>query len=199
MLRVTFEFKSPEELIVALGKIYDLGGRPAKADPAAAAGAAALPDPSETGLGGNVAPAAAPTRTRKPRADKGQRREPYGPRTKDAKGEGASAPADTASPTTSGPVVEAASAAAPQAVPSPAAFQMPDAPTPSEPPSAEAVGKALEALFNAKQEAVGPAQATEICVQALSRFGVTRGRDLRPEHRAAFIAHAAAVQAGEQP
>jgi hypothetical protein len=56
-------------------------------------------------------------------------------------------------------------------------------------PSLEEVQVAVEALFNAK--------GYDNCCALLSRFGVTRGKDLLPAARADFITRSKGVIAGE--
>lgn len=157
-VKVTFEFANAEEAIVALGKII---GAPTTA--------AVPPAP----------PAEKPAR--KPRADKGQPRDPYGPRNPEA---GASAGAPV------GAQPQGALAQAPAAAPAAAAPQAtpPAAPAAAAPTNNE-VQAAVEKLFNAK--------GFEDCAAVLSRFGVKRGKDLLPEQRAEFIAKVDRVIAGE--
>lgn len=111
---------------------------------------------------------AKPKRERKPRADKGQKREPYGPRTVDAS-------AVPTEPT-------AAPAAADPAIAAP--------PDPSI--KLEQVMEAMEQVFGSD-----PNKGTLLCQEVLQRSGVTRIRDLKQEQYAAVIADCKRVLAWE--
>lgn len=166
-VKVTFEFANAEEAIVALGKII---GAPTTA---------AVPPAAPQQLAEKPA--------RKPRADKGQPRDPYGPRNPEANAAGAGAPVGAqpqGAPAQSTPAqapTAAPAAAAPQATP-------PAAPAAAAPTDNE-VQAAVEKLFNAK--------GFDDCLALLSRFGVKRGKDLPGDQRANFIRRVDGVIAGE--
>lgn len=171
-VKVTLEFKSADEAIVALGKLV---GIKTSAAPAGEVGAVDAVDARKK----PEQPGAAEPRQRKPRADKGQKRDPYGPRQQEAKGTEAGAPTvASATPdvgtgaTGSAPVTSAASA--------PAAVV-----------KIEDVQAALGEMYEKKGH--------DISLAVLSRFGVQRGKDLLPEQWAEFIAKAKRVVAGEAP
>jgi hypothetical protein len=198
-VKITLEFDTVEESIVALGKLVGIKARGVKLasqDSTAAAGEAL----TVSALGGGAA--AEPVKSpRKPRADRGQPREPYGPRNPEANAGAASAPAGTPAPATPA-TVSAASAAAPQAV-APVAASVPQTAAPAQAstpapektapaaavPTQEDVQKAVEKLFNAK--------GYDVTHDLLSRFGVKRGKDLAETQRADFIRRVDGVLAGE--
>ena len=135
---------------------------------------------------------------RKGRSDKGQAREPYGPRDTNAGG----APTGTQQPVTAEASALAASvdeappapAAAPEKAPAEADKAQPSGPTPA--PVA-----APEASEAAVQKAIGDLFATDNgaqkCMDVLARFGVQKVRDLKPEQRAGIIQKVEAVLGGE--
>lgn len=192
-VQLTLEFDKPEDAILALGKL--IGVPAASLKPAVAAG--------EKGAESPAPAAVAPTRPRKPRADAGQPRGPYKDKEQNVAGTGASgAPAPGTDPgnggqqaptltSTTTPVPAAPQTAAPvEPKPSDKSAHAPESPAAGAAvPSPEDVQKAVERLFTAKD--------FDVCEQLLSRFGVKRGRDLRPDHRADFIKRADGVIAGE--
>ena len=208
MIKVTFEFPSVEEAIVALGKLAGIRGKaskPSTHDQEAARVAAGLIPPPAATLEAAVA-TATPTAVRKPRADKGQVRGSY--KEKNA-GAVAQSPTDEATAATQPPSgagttdvgkaqeglansTSTTPAGVPAAVPAPKTVAQAPAtvksgtvsspvntPAATVPTEAE-VQVALEAVFNSK----GLAKAQEV----LSRFGAQRLRDLLPAARADFIA-----------
>lgn len=206
VVKVTIEFNSYDQAIVALGKIVDPAReakriaslaakdkavadaqREVSADVRGEAGAEVTPAPT-------AAPAEQPKRQRKPRADKGQKREPYGPRTADANAEGVreAAPAPGTHAPSAAPTAEAAPQPTPEPTPEPTAAPVvtaaPTPPTVAQTPFPDAQ-TALEALF-AKH---GMATTRDV----LARFGVQRLRDLAAERHPEFIAKCSAVLAGE--
>lgn len=194
MLKLTLEFKTVDEAIVALGKLVGAPSAPLRA-------AAVEPQGPVT-----ATPATRPGR--KPRADKGQKRGEYAPRQPEADAAGAGAPKDTPLTATSGsepaatpsaaPAAEASeSRTAPKTAPAEGDKPQPSGVVPASGavPSQEAVQTALERLFASKKV---PAEGIALCQDVLSRFGVTRARDLKPEQRAEFIAKAEAVATGTE-
>jgi hypothetical protein len=203
MLKVTFEFKTPEEAITAIAKIAGLGA----AAPAPRLEVRKQPTDieGESRREPDVQPQPGGKKDRKPRADKGRERGAYKPRENanpavEAGREGGMAgaghdagagvpdarKADTAATGTSTPP---ASASAPEtAAPTPATVAGGTSTAVSESgtgssgaaaPTEADVQKALEKVFGAK--GLPAAQAV------LAKFGVSRGRDLAPEKRAEFI------------
>lgn len=184
-VKITLEYANVEEAIAALGKLA------------------------------GIAPAvvATPVKERKGRSDAGKPRGSHKDAnvaveagTTKAVGSGAAgaqagvtdsskAPEQGANSTST---VPPAAPASPQktAAPVPAAAQVQEAPRQEQQapaaaaPTPEDVQAAVEALFNAK--------GFDDCAMVLSRFGVKRGKDLLPEHRAEFIAKAKAVAAGTE-
>ena len=159
MVKITLEYKSVDEAIVALGKLVGAPGKVAA--PAATAATLAAP----------VAPTTEKT-PRKPRADRGQPRAPYAPRQEDAKGEGASAPTGQASAASPAPAAPTPAASEEQA--RALAVDKADAT-----PSADDAQKALEKLFEATN--------IETAKGVIAEFGVPRLRDLPADKRAAFV------------
>lgn len=201
VVKVTIEFNSYDQAIVALGKIVD-PAREAKRLASLAAKDQAVAD-AQREVSAEVrgqaapeptAPAEQPKRGRKPRADKGQKRGAYGPRDADANAEGVreAAPAPGTHAPSAAPSAEAAPQPTPEPTPEPTpAPVVTDAPTPptvAQPsfPSAQA---ALEALF--AKMGMKPTMDT------LGRFGVQRLRDLPSERHPEFIAKCSSVIAGE--
>jgi hypothetical protein len=176
MLKVTFEFKTPEEAITAIAKVAGLG---------AAAPAPRLEIRKPQDIEGESRREPEQTgQKRGQRADKGKKRGPYKDREQSNAG-------TTATEATTGvqetPVAPGAAAPAPEtAAPEPVrpntapsdAGRVAGAPAAAAPTEAD-VQKALEAVFAAK--GLAAAQAV------LGKFNVARGRDLAPEQRAAFI------------
>lgn len=175
-VQVALTFNSVDEAIVALAKLVAAGGKVAP-QPAAA------PQPVEK-------------KERKGRSDAGQ---PRGPHKKDEPnatgadtGAAQGAPASAAEATPARAAVQAGTTdprtTAHNAGPSTSTTPAPVPTAPVAPPSPDDVQKAVEKLFNAK--------GYEDTHATLSRFGVTRGKDLTPDQRADFIAKAEAVVAG---
>ena len=163
-VKITIEYETVEQAILALGKMSGLGKarRAASALPVAAAPAPAEPDKGEPS--GEVPVAAAP-RSRKPRADKGQARGAYAPRQQEA--------AALVEPATTAGAPPAEPKGAPSAeVPVVAASSAPV-------PTAEEAQKALEAVFEKK--------GIDVARRVMSEFGVSRLRDLPEAKRAEFI------------
>lgn len=135
--------------------------------------------------GNPAAVIASPAAPRKPRDDKGKPRGEYKLRDKEAKAEGASAPAVTTAASTAAPsAAPSAEASEPKAAtPAPSSKAAPS-PAPAAPavaaPEQKAAELALEELFNKK--GMKAAQDT------LARFGLKRLKDILPEQRADFIA-----------
>jgi hypothetical protein len=185
MLKVTFEFKTPEEAITAIAKIAGLGqASPPRLE-------------SRAPIDGESRREPEPTKAeRGPRADKGKKRGPYKGRETNVAGEtlgkaaqpdslvGAGTPFDSVSR----PDAEASPPAAPETAAQPASEQT-GAGTPESTsamsgavaavPTEADIQKALEKVFAAKQASGAMA--------LLDKFGVKRGRDLPVEHRAQFI------------
>ena len=168
MIRVTFEYESVEQAIMALGKLAGI----AKVRRAAEAPLRDVaPDAPEPAAQGSVVAAVLPAR--RGRSDKGKPRGPY----KD-NAAAVPAPAEGDKPQPSGVVPEAApETKAPEPARAPSVEQTP-APGAAV-PSAEEAQKALEAVF-AKQGLEG-ARAV------MAEFGVSRLRELPEAKRAAFI------------
>lgn len=125
-------------------------------------------------------PAADPSgkSNRKPRADAGKKRGSY----KNVEAPAAPAEADKAQPSGVTPpdasTPETAAPTPPEEVTDKGSTSEPDAAVPDE----KAVQAALDKVFTAK--GLKPTMAL------LAEFGVAKGRDLKPEQRAAFIAKA---------
>jgi pyruvate dehydrogenase E2 component (dihydrolipoamide acetyltransferase) len=185
-VKITLEFKSVDEAIVALGKLTPEAHAKALAAATQVPAAAAAPATE------------APAKTRKPRADAGQPRGPYKTTEQNAVAAGG-APTGTQpteAPAQSTPA-QAPVAPAAAAVPATAAQPQASTPAPESAPAAavvvptpEQVQAAVEGLYNAK--------GFDICSEVLGRYGVKRGKDLLPEQRADFIAEAKA-RATAQP
>jgi hypothetical protein len=166
MIQVTFQFKTIEEAVATLGTLLQRGAPVPNVDKPAA-------DPS--GKSSN----------RKPRADAGKKRGSY----KNVEAPAAPAEADKAQP--SG--VTPPDASTPEtAAPQPSTATEPPAPSQEDVgqggvadaavPDEKAVQAALDKVFTAK--GLKPTMAL------LAEFGVAKGRDLKPEQRAAFVAKA---------
>lgn len=192
-VKLTLEFASEEEAIVALGKLVGLKARAPKnaAAPQAATGSdpasAASGDTTSTAASTAVPPqpaaaaATAAPRPRKPRADAGQPRGPNA-RTQNAVGE---APGGQPSmpPAPAVPTEALAPAASVSAAPEQTVQVSPASPAPTSAAAAhipdEAVQKAAEKMFFAK--------GLEDTQALLSRFGVKRNKDLPQDQRQNFI------------
>jgi hypothetical protein len=173
MLKVTFEFKTPEEAITAIAKIAGLGqASPPRLE-------------SRAPIEGESRREPEPTKAeRGPRADKGKKRGPYKGREQSNAGEGVAAaqaheaqrpeqpPSNPAPETAAQPASEQTGAGAPEST---SAMSGAVAAVPTE----GDIQKALEKVFAAKQASGAMA--------LLDKFGVKRGRDLPVEHRAQFI------------
>ena len=171
---VTLEFDSVEAAIAALGKQM--------------VGAPGVTQRGERGAdkakdaGSNPAAGTAPTtRSRKPRADAGKPRGPY----KDAEAAKAAAPATTSIPPSAGSsaVTDPSNAGVAATSTSTPADPVPVASAPNNEPAVtiEDCRARLEKLFDAK----GIVAAQDV----LSRFGVKRAGDMKPEQYADFIQH----------
>ena len=195
MIEVRIIFKSIEEAIVGLAKLQ--GGAAAKAakNVGGAQANAGQPGSQVQGAGapfdsaprpGAEAPSPAPDKTaRKPRADKGQKREPYGPRdtsedtralTPEEKKAVEDARINKADDEARAKMQAERDAAAPEIVTFAVAPLKGSATTVA---SEEDAQKALEAIYKAK--GLPAAQAV------MEKFGVVRLRDLPKERRFEFI------------
>jgi hypothetical protein len=166
-----YEYASVDLAIVALGRVVAGAGN----------GKAVPPAPKASD---DLTP-------RQARADKGKKRGPY---KKDANASpeqaiAASPEVDTAG---AGKQAEPSNAGQPAASTStpPAPASAPQ-PAPAAVPSVEQVQSALEKFYIAQG-----AKGRENTLLLLSRFGVTRGKDILPESRAEFIAKVDQVLAG---
>jgi hypothetical protein len=193
MLKVTFEFKTPEEAITAIAKIAGLGA----AAPAPRLEVRKQPTDIE-GESRREPDAVQPKRGQ--RADKGKKRGPYKDREQSNAG-------TTATEATTGVqetlVAPGAAASAPET-----AAPQPSTAASSAAPSQEGVGQGGSAVAVVLDPALLTGTATTIASEAdvqkalekvfgakglpaaqavLSKFGVSRGRDLAPEKRAEFI------------
>lgn len=177
-VKVTLEFPNTDAAIVALGRL---------------AGAAVAAPNTKRATEGRADKAVASTQ---PPATENKRRPGRPPR---QSAEGAAVPAVTpaAAPKANDPATAAQSAgpetpgtAAPlppgDAAPLPPGDASPGAPV----ASLDDVAAALASLFNSKPD---PKDGLAFAGEALAKFGVSKGRDLKPEDRAAFIAHAKAL------
>lgn len=187
MIKITLEYASLDEAIVALGKLVGgKAGRAARSTGAAPVNTAATPLlVAEAGVAtpATTTPEAAPTK-RKGRSDKGQPRGPH----KGTEAAAAGASTDTAGsapvPTTAAAVEVSTKAAAPAKPddgdkPAPAGIESPVAAA-----TAEQAQKALEKVFADR----GLIEARAL----LSGFGIDRLLDLKPEQYGAFVAKAQA-------
>ncbi len=175
MVEVKLQFPSIDAAIVALGKM--------------AVGGQVREQRNDKATESSVPPAAAASekKTRKPRADAGQKREPYGPRTTEAAGASATTGSveaagngQTAAPDAGKAAEKAAdptstTADAPKAETKPAATNAPTA-------SHDDAQKALEKVFKTK----GLSDAQDL----LALHGCKRLRDLAPERYGQFIVDA---------
>lgn len=165
MIQVTFQFKTIEEAVATLGTLLQRGAPVPNVDKPA------------TEAAGSVS-------TRKPRADAGKKRGSYknveapaqAVKSTPAGGESDAAPASVVGPAASTP--ETAAPAAQEEATDKGSTSELDAAVPDE----KAVQAALDKVFTAK--GLKPTMAL------LAEFGVAKGRDLKPEQRAAFIAKA---------
>lgn len=166
MVKVTLEFASVDQAIVALGK---LAGTAVKANIPVAAATPLV------GLATPAPPIPATRSTRKPRADKGQSRGPNAATTQAAVQDAIS---DVKAGVHLNAPVEGSAVIAPSVdsvreSPAPAASS--DAPTPQQ---------LVEAIFN---------KSAQTAMDLLARFGVKRIRELLPAQHADFIAFAKKV------
>lgn len=165
MIEIVLKFSSIDEALVAMAKMVDPSA--VKAQPAPTA--------------------SAEREARKGRRDKGQKREPYGPRKETEAGAAVAQPGNAAG---SDPAPAAASVGVSPA-PTPPVTPAP-APAPTVQGAPITPQQAMETLFNKK--------GIEITRQVLSRFGAQRVRDLTPDQHADFVTKATAVADGrEQP
>lgn len=189
MLKLTLEFTSPEEAIVALGKL--MGGKVARAAnrpvPNADAGGLktddAVPPVKDTALTvpAVLPPASAPTKQRKPRNDAGKKRGSYKNPEPVIEVDTKTLPLPLDEPE---PVVAPVVEVAPEPEPEPVV----ETPQVTEPPVAPAgadVGKAVEALYNAK--------GMQVCLDLFARYGISRWRDLPADKGPEFCVEAAAL------
>lgn len=179
-MKITIEISNEEDARRALGFLSRLATD--VSDEAAVSGVAA-PQASQAAV---PEINEAPKPLRKPRADAGKKREPYGPRNPDA-GAGASAsstPTGGASAAQGGAAAAGATSAAEgSAATSTAAAPAPVTAAGDFPLTAEGAKAALIALSKA------PGKGTEACLKALAHVSVPRLSELKPEHYAPFIAH----------
>lgn len=181
-VKLTLEFASEEEAIVALGKLVGLKARAPKNPESAAP---AVNSATTASAHGETTPPAAADpvpekRTRKPRADAGQPRGPNA-RTTGAPTETVQpvpAPADSVPPAAP---TNTAAPVAPATIPAASPAVGPTAPQAgaAAPISDETVQKAVEKMFTAKDY--------DATAALLSRFGVKRGKDLPQDQRLNFI------------
>jgi hypothetical protein len=186
MLKVTFEFKTPEEAITAIAKIAGLGQ-------AAPAPRIEIRKPSDIEGESRREPEAqpGPKKERKPRADKGRERGAYKPRVLTPEEEQAieNARSQKADDEARQRMQDQRDAARAQETAAQPASEQTGAGTPESTsamsgavaavPTEGDIQKALEKVFAAKQASGAMA--------LLDKFGVKRGRDLPVEHRAQFI------------
>ncbi len=207
MLKLTLEFTSPEEAIVALGKL--MGGKVARAAnrpvPVADAGGLktddAVPSVNDTAppVAAVLPPASAPVKTRQPRKDAGKKRGSYKnpepaqevdtktlPLPLEEPNVAAAAQPDTASRDGDAGASEetTAAAATPVVEPDPVA-EIPQVTEPPVAPAGADVGKAVEALYNAK--------GMQACLDLFARYGISRWRDLPADKGPEFCVEAAAL------
>lgn len=207
MIRVTLEFATVEETILALGKMSALGKARRAANAPAPLPGAGVDEPAAPP---SAAVPPAPPAGRKPRSDAGRPRGSYKKGAGDGKADAnTAAPAPSAPPSPAAPEMEspassvgkdhepvaagqnanaagdrAAAGAAEVAGPGKEAEEAanPESTRSAAPvaPSAAEAQAALEALFNAK--------GIEAARKTLGAFGVQRLKDLKEADRAAFIA-----------
>lgn len=202
MIEIRLNFKSPEEAIVFLARMN--GGATAKA--ANTKPIAGVPVASEPGGAGvtsvtpalSAAPATpAPTSTRKPRADKGQKREPYGPREQNA----GVAPSEGSVIASGGDAGSTPASAVPQPAPDQRGPQGSDSSESGrtaesvttvkvDPLQTSATTVASEADAQAALEAIYKAKGLPAAQAVMAGFGVQRLRDLPAEKRGEFITKA---------
>lgn len=182
-ITIVSEFSTPVEAAAFLARVVRDGSAPAA-------------EVSDNPTSAPVPQATTDKPARKPRADAGQKREPYGPRTTEAKAGEAGAPSGTPSTATSGQE-PAASAAAPTAA-SPAAASPAKSSAPAQGQSSGTAGTPTSAAedFPATLEGARKAMAAlnattgrgmDACIQALKAAGVNRISDLPKEKYADFI------------
>lgn len=198
MLKLTLEFNSPEEAIVALGKL--MGGKVARAAnrpvPNADAGGLktddAVPPVSDKALTvpAVLPPASAPAKQRKPRNDAGKKRGSYKNPEPVVEVDTKTYPLvfDTDGSPVAGtgvePVVGPAPAPTPVVEPEPV-VETPQATEPPVAPAGADVGKAVETLYNAK--------GMQACLDLFARYGISRWRDLPADRGPEFCVEAAAL------
>lgn len=177
MIKIELEFKSIDEAIVALGRMV---GAPQQQ----------MAAPMAVVAGTGSATAVSPTTQRKGRNDKGKPRGPYKDHagapvpvvhgSAQADGAGAAGPKPTLQDSAPVSAAPAPKTAAPDASGPLAELPATAAPATVVPAASEADVKAVvEKLFETK----GLATTLEV----MSRFGVTRARDLKPEQRDEFV------------
>ena len=188
-VKITIEYETVEQAILALGKMSGLGkARRAASAPVTAAttvGAQGAASPAPE-VGNEPAVPAAPTaRPRKPRADKGQARGAYAPRQQEAQ---ASAPQGAASISSGAdnPAVDA-QASTGSALPGTSTAAVAGAPAASTPAPAGAAPVPSAAEAQAALEAVFEKKGLDVARRVMSEFGVSRLRDLPEAKRAEFI------------
>lgn len=173
MIKVTFEYATVDEAIVALAKLV---GVPQSKAPLTAS----------TGGSNATGGAASQPSTRRGRSDKGQARGSY-----------KNPPTVAAAPVVPEPVVSPTTGAV--AIPEPAApAQAPVASTVANPPLESGSGAAAHTVKDLL-EAIGKVFNTKglpVALQVLSRFGANTYRDIKPEQYAEFIKHAVFVSEG---
>lgn len=200
-IEITFYFNTIEEAIATLGSLVQ------KAAPVANLEKPAQPLVIETKV----------TKPRKPRADAGQKRGPYknveapgsqaplaeagasagGVNVKDAEGQQTLPPvASTPETAASGSAQSTTADAQAITVPAPGNGE-PQAPTQTATPVSPGGSAApTEAEVQAAIDKVFSAKGLKAAMAALDGFGVKRGRDLKPEDRAAFIQKAEEIANG---
>lgn len=172
-IEITFYFNTIEEAIATLGSLVQ------KAAPVANLEKPAQPLVIETKV----------TKPRKPRADAGQKRGPY--KKVEAPKE-ATADSQATGEAASGP--DASAASTPETAPPEASAQQEA--TAAQPLTPEAGAAPTEAEVQAAIDKVFSAKGLKAAMAALDSFGVKRGRDLKPEDRAAFIQKAEEIANG---
>ena len=179
-IEITFYFNTIEEAIATLGSLVQ------KAAPVANLEKPAQPLVIETKV----------TKPRKPRADAGQKRGPY----KNVEAPGSQAPLAEAGASAGGANVKGAEgqqtlppvASTPETAAPAAQEEVTDKGSTSE----LAAAAPTEAEVQAAIDKVFSAKGLKAAMAALDSFGVKRGRDLKPEDRAAFIQKAEEIANG---
>jgi hypothetical protein len=194
-VKVTLEFASVDAAIVALGKL--VGTKVTAVEPQEKK----LGPP--TSVEEHVARVEARKAERKQRADKGQPRAPYKPRNQEAAA-GQASPAGA-----TGGVTDAGKAGEQPAAPTSTVPPVATAPTQTAAPAqtvtpAQSAAPAAAATAEEVQTVVAGVferHGYDVASQLLQRFGVSRGRDLKPEQYADFVAmgrKVLAATAGDQ-